>query len=113
MESFAQLSGDCNPIHLDPEYAKTSRFGRCIVYGVLTSSVAITAMQKLLGDGTILLSVNTSYKAPLYVDEKFEAVAEVSEIKKGRVIASVVCRSLDTDKVLVEGEMSAMKPRGT
>lgn len=36
MQAFAQLTGDYNPIHLDPEYAaKHSRFGKCIVYGVL------------------------------------------------------------------------------
>ena len=37
-ELYAQISQDYNPIHLDAEYAKTSRFGQTIVHGMVMGS---------------------------------------------------------------------------
>jgi 3-hydroxybutyryl-CoA dehydratase len=38
--AFAGLTGDRNPIHLDPEYARTTPFRRCIAHGLLGLSLA-------------------------------------------------------------------------
>jgi 3-hydroxybutyryl-CoA dehydratase len=38
IEKFAQISGDTNPVHLDEEYAKTTRFGGRVVHGLLIGS---------------------------------------------------------------------------
>jgi len=35
---FADLSGDYNPIHLDDEFAKGTRFGRRIAHGMLSAA---------------------------------------------------------------------------
>ena len=40
MKTFADLSGDYNPLHTDKEFAKTTRFGRPIVFGVLMNGCA-------------------------------------------------------------------------
>ncbi len=36
VQTFARISGDTNPIHVDKEYAKTTRFGQPVVHGILT-----------------------------------------------------------------------------
>lgn len=40
IQTFAELTGDFNPIHVDPEYAATTPFGRTIAHGILTLSRA-------------------------------------------------------------------------
>ena len=37
VQKFAEISGDDNPIHIDVEYAKESRFGQPVVHGVLSN----------------------------------------------------------------------------
>ena len=39
VDTFAQISGDNNPIHINPEYASKSIFGRCIVHGFFAGAV--------------------------------------------------------------------------
>jgi 3-hydroxybutyryl-CoA dehydratase len=40
VERFASLTGDCNPIHVDPDFARTTPFKRCIAHGLLGVSLA-------------------------------------------------------------------------
>ncbi len=57
IEKFAEVSGDTNPLHRDPEYAKKTRFGECIAHGMLsagyissvTSTTALIASPILTG----------------------------------------------------------------
>ncbi|MBU0511602.1 MAG: MaoC family dehydratase, partial [Chloroflexi bacterium] len=56
VRTFAEISGDKNPIHLDEEYAVQTRFGRRLVHGILTSGMisALLGMQ-LPGPGSIYI----------------------------------------------------------
>ena len=38
VKQFSIISGDTNPIHLDDEYAKKTRFGKRIAHGILVAS---------------------------------------------------------------------------
>ena len=41
VQAFAAISGDHNPLHLDPEYAATTAFGECIAHGMLTGALTL------------------------------------------------------------------------
>jgi acyl dehydratase len=79
VQNFAKVSGDCNRIHLDAEYAATTPFKKCIVHGLLTGSM----FSELLGNtfpGVIYISQTLNFLAPVYIGEEVEARLEIIEI---------------------------------
>lgn len=74
VSSFAQASGDHNPIHHDPDFAKTTRFGRPIASGTQTGALlmGVTATH-FSGYGAMLgLEFTFRFKRPVYADEMVE-----------------------------------------
>lgn len=79
--SFAELSTDNNPIHLDKEYAEKTIFKKNIVHGILVSSLISSALgTKLPGEGSIYMSQELKFLKPVYIGE--ECVAEVEVLSK-------------------------------
>ncbi|MBI4757502.1 MAG: MaoC family dehydratase [Chloroflexi bacterium] len=76
---YAGLSGDFNPLHVDEEYAKTSRFGGRIAHGLLTTGLisAVVGM-KLPGPGAIYLSQQLKFTGPVRIGDTITAVAQVA-----------------------------------
>ena len=63
--AFAEITGDKNPIHLDPEFAAKTPFGRPIVHGFLSASVFSKVFGMLFpGQGTIYLSQEMGMRKP-------------------------------------------------
>jgi acyl dehydratase len=66
IELFAQMSGDRNPIHFDPELAARSRFGGMIVQGGITSALLNALVAGALpGPGSVFLHTSWSFRAPV------------------------------------------------
>lgn len=85
--TFALASGDQNPIHLDPDFAKKTIFGRTIVHGFLGASVFSKVFGTMYpGYGTIYLKQDLSFFKPIFTLEKYTAVFEILETypKKNR-----------------------------
>lgn len=88
IEEFAALSGDKNPIHIDDEYSRTTRFGGVIVHGVLVLSLISTLLgTQLPGPGSIYISQAVKFVAPVYPGDHLTASVEVIDwdSEKGRV----------------------------
>jgi 3-hydroxybutyryl-CoA dehydratase len=84
VETFARLSGDENPIHLDESYAEQTRFGRRIVHGALATGLVSAALARLPGL-VIYLSQDTRFTAPVEVGETVSIVCEiVADLGHGR-----------------------------
>jgi len=83
--TFAQLSGDDNRIHTDPEFSKTTPFGKQIAHGILGLAVASgLAWQTGILDGTVIAfrEINEwKFVAPVFIGDVVQAEMEVSEIK--------------------------------
>jgi len=75
---FAQLIGDFNPLHMDEEYARKSRFGRRIAHGAFTGGLISAVLgNKLPGRGGIYLHQEIDFLAPVYFGDTITASAEV------------------------------------
>jgi 3-hydroxybutyryl-CoA dehydratase len=108
---FAGISGDSNPVHMNELYAARTMFKGRIVHGMLSASFISTAIaSKLPGPGSIYLSQNLKFRAPVRAGDTVEARITVTEIipDKNRVALKTVCSV--GDKVVIEGEAVVMVP---
>ena len=78
IEAYAELSGDDNPIHRDPEYASETMFGGRIAHGMLSAGPISAALADLPGD-VIYLSQDLAFENPVYPGDTVTATVEVVE----------------------------------
>ncbi|MFC6988437.1 MaoC/PaaZ C-terminal domain-containing protein [Haloplanus sp. GCM10025708] len=101
VERFARASGDTNPLHLDADYARETRFGRRIVHGVLALGVVSAALARLPGL-VVYLSQSVQFVAPVDVGDTVTARCEVIE-RLGKNRYRLETTVSDGDGVVVEG----------
>ena len=110
--AFANLTGDHNPIHLDPDYAATTKFKIPIIHGHLSSSVftKFLGMEKPGGPGSIYIKQVTEYLRPMHVDVPYEVVFEVISVDASRHIAEIATQVLnkETNKMTIRGTGTLM-----
>ena len=101
VEAFSAISGDVNPIHLNEDYARGTRFGARLVHGFLAASLISAVLgTKLPGPGAIYAKQSLKFRAPVYPGEKLQAMVTVTawdgatgrlnvttEVRKGDVVA--------------------------
>jgi len=106
IRSFAHLTGDTNPVHLDDAYASTTRFGRRIAHGMIAAGlISATLANDLPGPGTVYLSQTLQFKAPVYPGDTITATVEVKSVRPDKPIVTLntVCTNQE-NKVILEGE---------
>ena len=107
---FAGITGDLNPIHINEEYAKTTRFGKRIAHGMLTSSFICTVLgMKMPGPGTIHISQQLEFKGPVFIGDTITVNLEILEIlEKGHLkIKSFI---YNQNKDLIVNGFAIVKP---
>ena len=108
---FGEISGDLNPVHFDEEFARKTIFRGRIAHGVLCLSYISTVLgMKMPGPGTVFISANSRFKAPVRIGDTVTTICTVREVvpEKRRVQFDCVCKVGDT--VVVEGEALVMPP---
>jgi 3-hydroxybutyryl-CoA dehydratase len=104
---FAEVSGDTNPLHRDPEYAAKTRFGECIAHGMLTAGFISAALGTKLAPHccVVYLSQNLRFLRPVKIGDTVKAVACVKgiELEKRLVTIETNCFNQNGDAV-VKGE---------
>lgn len=111
IETFAELSGDNNPVHLDADFAAKSPFKARIAHGMLTASFISTILgTKLPGYGCIYLSQTLRFKAPVKIGDTVRALARISSLDRDKRRAALDCSVSVGDKVVLEGEALVLVP---
>lgn len=106
IQTFAGLTGDRNPVHLNDEYAAGTRFGRRIAHGMLAASLISAALaNELPGRGTVYLSQSLQFTAPVYPGDTVTARVTVTRVREDKPIITLetVCVNQDGEAV-VRGE---------
>lgn len=106
VRKFAEISGDYNPLHFDEAFAGRTKFGGLVVQGGLTTGLlhALVAMD-MPGPGTVFLSQNWKFTAPVYIGDTITAEAEVISRHDSRPVSQLRVRVTRTDGTTVlDGE---------
>jgi 3-hydroxybutyryl-CoA dehydratase len=100
--SFAKLTGDFNPVHLDEDFAKDTIFKKTIVHGPLVITLVTTLFaNELPGPGSVYLSHDVKYFQPVYYNDTITAIVEVIEINsKKHIFLKTTCTNQDGVVVL-------------
>ncbi|MDE3231647.1 MAG: MaoC family dehydratase [Chloroflexota bacterium] len=103
---FAALVGDHNSIHLDPEAAARTQFGRPIVHGMFVAGLISAVIgEELPGLGSIYLGQTLRFEAPVYVGEVVTASVEVTAVRESRRIVTLRTECHNTAGVrVISGE---------
>ena len=111
--SFAKITGDFNPVHVDEEAAAKSRFGGRIAHGMLSAGLVSAAIANTLpGPGAIYLGQTMKFTAPVRIDDTITVTLTITELlSKNRVKLSTVCRNQNGDMVL-DGEATILMDEG-
>ncbi|WP_041082450.1 MaoC family dehydratase [Thermotoga profunda] len=81
VRDFSELIGDKNPVHLDEEYAKSTRFKKRICHGMLVASFISKVLgMNFPGPGTILVKQQLKYRSPVYIDEQIEIQVKITQM---------------------------------
>ncbi len=103
---YAEITGDRNPLHFDPAFAAGTKFGRLVVQGGLTTGLlhALVATD-LPGPGTVFLSQNWKFTAPVFIGDTITAEAEVMSMHASKPVTQLAVRVRREDgETVLEGE---------
>ncbi len=110
IRQFADVSGDYNPIHLEEDFAKDTRFGKRIAHGMLTASFIST----LLGHGLsvrkiVYLGQTLKFKHPAFIGDTVTAIGTIKSIREDKPVVTIETTCENQDNVtLIEGEAVIM-----
>ena len=113
IELFARATGDFNPVHLDQAYAEKTSFKGRIAHGLLSVGLLSTILGNTLpGHGTIYLSQEVKFLAPVRIGDTITARVEVIELipEKNRAKFRTTCTN-QNGKEVVEGIAWGMPPK--
>jgi len=104
VETFAGITGDCSPLHLDEEFAKKTVFKGRIAHGMLIAGLISAALGKFPGV-VVYLWQNLSFLKPVRAGDRIEASAEVLEkvSERSELRLKTTCRN-QRGEMVVDGE---------
>ena len=106
VELYATITGDRNPLHFDEEFTAGTKFGRLVVQGGLTTGLlhALVAMD-MPGPGTVFLSQEWKFTAPVFIGDTITAEAKVLSVHATKPVTRLAITVTRQDgETVLEGE---------
>ena len=106
VRTYAELTGDHNPLHFDAEFTARTRFERLMVQGGLTTGLlhALVAGD-LPGPGSVFLSQNWRFTGPVYIGDTITAEATVLSVHPSKPVTQLAIKVTRQDgEVVLDGE---------
>ena len=111
IEKFAEISTDHNPVHLDDEYARDTIFEGRIAHGMLTAGLVSAVIgEQLPGHGTIYMSQNLKFLAPVRPGDLVHAEVKVVDMVIDKRRVKLDCRCEVNGKNVLVGEAIVLAP---
>jgi 3-hydroxybutyryl-CoA dehydratase len=114
VNTYAEASGDHNPIHLDPHFAATAHYGRIVAHGMLVLAYISEMMAQAFGRHWLEAGhLKVRFRAPVYPGDRVATFGEVLRLAEEnghiRLECSVGCRNQDGEEV-INGEAWVTMP---
>ncbi len=112
VRDFAEITGDTQPLHLDPAYGAQTRFKKTVAHGVISAGLISGVLGvKLAGPNitVIFLGLNVRFAAPVFIGDTVTAECVVTSMREDKPIATLdaKCTNQNGEEVIV-GEVTVM-----
>ncbi len=106
---FAEVTGDFNPIHVDEEYAKNTKFGRCIAHGILIAGFFSRALVDTWGTG-IYLGQDMKFTNPVFIGDTILITVTLTGMRTDKKISTVetIAKRKSNNDLCVKGQAMIM-----
>lgn len=109
--TFAGITGDLNPYHINEEFCKKTRFKKRIVHGIYLNGLISSVLgMKLPGPGTIFIEQKLRFLLPAYIGDTIKALVKVTDKTDKRVFLRCECWNQE-NKLICEGELEVSVPK--
>ena len=111
--TYAGVSGDFNPAHVNEVEAQKGMFGKRIAHGMLSAGFISTVLgTQLTGPGTIYMGQELRFTKPVFFGDTITATVTVAELipEKNRAILDTVCTN-QNGEVVIKGKATVMPPK--
>jgi MaoC-like protein len=100
---YADAAEDHNPLHIDPEFAKTTRYGGTIAHGMLSAAFLQELLMRTFGEAWMTNGeISLNFMAPVHSGDTVTAEAKVFALHEetGRVTLRLSVTDAEGTKVI-------------
>ena len=109
MKLFRELSGDKNPIHIDPSFARSKGFEDTLVYGgILVAQLSKMIGMYLPGLNGLWSSLSINFSNPLMIGESVELIATITHVSTATLSVKLAFEFASKDSIIANGSISAI-----
>lgn len=110
-DDFANLSGDANPIHVDPDFAADTVFGATVAHGMLLFT-RLRGMLEQHYPGCSLIGQDLMFRHPAYAERELRLVLTPRRVSPGEPLLTLGAEIIrDDGQPCLEGECRLVRQR--